>query len=376
MTENTHVIPLARPHFPEALRKTIATDIEAILASGRLMMGPWAKKFEECFAALCGRAHAVSVNSCTTALHITLAFAGVKDKDVLVPAGSFITDVSAVEFAGGRPILVDMNRDTLALDVEDLKRKVTPNTRAIVWVHLTGIIAQDYQAILDFAATHELFVIEDAAHAHGASVDGRAAGSFGDASTFSFYPTKVLSSGTGGMLTTDNADLARYAREVRVFGKQEGTGEIVHYGNDWFLDEIRACIGYHHTSQLNIQIAYRRALAARYCERLANQPGIRMLDVPPSSAPAWYQFPIFLDPGIDRSALMEALKATHGIEAKGIYKPTHQEQIFRCFDDGSLKTTEDVLHRSLCLPMHPAVSDADADRIAEAVVLEIRKQRG
>lgn len=366
--------PLARPLYPEPLRKAIAQDIEAILESGRLMMGPWAKKFEERFAKITNRKHAVSVNSCTTALQISLNYADVGGADVLVPAGSFITDVSVVEFAGGRPILVDMNPDTLALDIEDLKRKLTPKTRAVIWVHLTGVIASDYQEILDFAVRHDLFVIEDAAHAHGAEIDGRPAGSFGDVSTFSFYPTKILTSGTGGILATDDPDLAKYAREVRMFGKDETTGEIVSYGNDWFLDEIRACIAYHHAGELEAQVARRRELAAEYHENLANQPGLRLLDVSEGNAPAWYQYPIFLDPAIDRQALVDTLKKKHGIEAKGIYKPAHQEQIFRRLDDGSLRTTEAVLNHSLCLPMHAGLDDAAVPRIAAATVEEIRKQ--
>ena len=374
MTNNKQLIPLSRPHYPEALRGKITADIDAILASGRLMMGPWAEKFEAQFAALTDRKFAVSVNSCTTALQIALSFADVAGQDVLVPAGSFVTDVSVVEFAGGRPVLVDMNPETLALDVADLERKVTPESRAIIWVHLTGTIADDYEEILSFARNRDLFLIEDAAHAHGASIDGRAAGSFGDASTFSFYPTKVLSSGTGGMLTTDNADLAKFAREMRLFGKEEGTGEIVHYGNDWFLDEIRACVGYHHTTELEMQVARRREIATLYDTNLANQPGLRLVNISSASAPAWYQFPVFLDRAVDRDALAVALKTVHGIDAKGIYKPVHEEQVFRQYDDGTLKMTEDILCRSLCLPMHTAMSDADALRVADALVNEIRNQ--
>lgn len=376
MTDTKANIPLARPHFPAALRKAIAADIEDILASGRLMSGPWAKKFEEQFAALTGRAHAVSVHSCTTALQIALSFADVKGKDVLVPAGSFITDISVVEFAGGRPVLVDMNPETLALDIEDMRRKVTPETAAVIWVHLTGIIAQDHQGIVHFAKDRGLFLIEDAAHAHGAELDGRPAGSFGDASAFSFFPTKVLTSGTGGMLTTDNPDLARYAREIRMFGKDEETGEIVHYGNDWFLDEIRACIASHQTSDLEGQVARRREIAAAYNMALANQPGFRLLDVPTGNLPAWYQYAVFLDPAVDRKALIQILKSKHGVDTKGIYKPTHHERIFRKFDDGRLTGTEDVLQRSLCLPMHAGLRDDEVEMIADALVTETRAQLG
>jgi len=374
MINNT--IPLARPEFSESLRRTIADDIAAILASGRLMSGPWAHKFEERFAGLTGRRHAVSLATCTTALQIALMFAGVRGKDVLVPAGSFVTDVSAVLFAGGRPVLVDMNPATLSLDLDDLGRKVTPNTRALIWVHLTGIIAADHAAIVDFARRRNLFVIEDAAHAHGAKVDGRPAGSFGDASCFSFYPTKILTSGTGGLLLTDDDALAKYAREMRVFGKEADTGDIVHLGNDWFLDEIRACIAYRHSGELEAQVARRQAIAARYEAGLANQPGLRLLDLPDGSEPAWYQFPIFLDEGIDREALINACRSKHNFEAKGIYKPTHQEKVFHHLDDGTLKATERTLSRSFCLPMHAGLSDSEADTVARATALEIRTQLG
>jgi dTDP-4-amino-4,6-dideoxygalactose transaminase len=303
-------------------------------------------------------------------------FADVRDKDVLVPAGSFITDISAVLFAGGRPILVDMNPATLSLDLGDLERKITPNTRALIWVHLTGIIAADHAAILDFARRHNLFLIEDAAHAHGAKVDGRPAGSFGDASCFSFYPTKIVSSGTGGLLLTDDDSLAKFAREMRVFGKEAATGDIIHLGNDWFLDEVRACIAFHHSGELNSQVARRQVIAADYQKRFANQPGFRLLDVPSGSAPAWYQFPIFLDEKLDRGELVRCLKSKHHIESKGIYKPTHHEKIFRHLDDGTLKNAERTLDRSLCLPMHAGLSDDDIDAVAKATAREIRAQLG
>lgn len=376
MSSSAESLWLTRPHFPAEVRHAIGRDIDGILESGRLMMGPWAKKFEALFATLTGCEHAVSVSTATNALQITLSHIGIEGKDVLVPAGSFITDVSVIEFAGGRPILVDMNPRSLALDLDDLKRKLTPQTTAMIWVHLTGMIAEDFQAIQGFARDHNLFLLEDASHAHGATVDGVSAGGLGDAGVFSFYPTKIVTSGTGGMLTTDNAALARFARELRLFGKQEGTGEVVHYGNDWFLDEIRACVGYHHACLLSDQIETRRALANQYHQCLANQPGLRLLEVPNTVNPAWYQYPVFLDEDIDRAALMTVLKSTHGFEAKGIYRPTHEEHIFRRFDDGSLRHTEETLHRSLCLPMHPGLAEQDVSRISEALVREIRAQRG
>ncbi len=374
MTKSAPRLNLSKPYFSAARRKVIARDIEEILASGRLMLGPWLKKFEESYTRLTGRKFAVGLNSCTTALQIALTYADVRGKEVLVPAGSFITDVSVVKLAGGIPVLVDMNPDTLGPDLLDLKRKVTPNTRAMIWVHLVGVIAADHRALLEFARSHDIFMVEDAAHAHGATVDGEAAGSFGDASAFSFYPTKIITSGTGGMLTTDNDELAKFARELRVFGKKEGSNEIIHHGNDWFLDEIRACVGYHHTEDLEEQIRRRREIADLYRTLFANQPGLQLLDIPDSSAPAWYQFPMFLDASIDRESLIRSLLDGHNIEAKGIYRPVHHETIFAELDDGSLRSAEHTLLRSLCIPMHAGLSNSDIERVATAVISEIFKQ--
>lgn len=362
---------LSKPYYSEVRRKEIAGDIAEILASGRLMMGPWLRKFEDSYARLTGRKFAIGVNTCTTALQIALTYADIRGKEVLVPAGSFVTDVSVVKFAGGIPVLVNMNPETLGLDLSDLKRKITANTGAIIWVHLVGNIASDYQALLDIARAKNIFLIEDAAHAHGAAIDGKPAGSFGDASAFSFYPTKIITSGTGGMLTTDDQALATFARELRIFGKKEGTNDIVHYGNDWFLDEIRACVGYHHTEDLDEQVARRREIANQYYALFANQPGIQLLNLPDGSEPAWYQFPIFLDAAINRELVIDKLSNTHNIEVKGIYRPIAHEEIFSDLDDGSLQSAEQTLLRSLCVPMHTGLIDSDIERVATTVISEI-----
>jgi dTDP-4-amino-4,6-dideoxygalactose transaminase len=363
-------IPFYKPAFSAAQRAGIAAGIDQALQSGQLMMGPWKDRFESLFRDLTGCEHAVSVNSATTALQIALQHYDVKGRDVLVPAGAFLTDVSSVLFAGGTPVLVDLDPETLSFDLKDLERRITPRARGIVWVHLTGIIAANWQDLLELARKHGLFVIEDAAHAHGAEIDGRPAGSLGHAGVFSFYPTKVVTSGTGGMLTTNDAELARYATEMRVFGKN-AAGDIVHLGNDWFLDEIRACVGYHHAAQLTEQLAARRRLAARYRERLANQPGMRLLDVGPSHLPSWYHFSVVLADPIDRPRLMAALKAD-GIATKVIYKPLHHERVFAHLDDGMLGRTEHILDRHLCLPIFPDLAEDDVDYVAERLISHVR----
>jgi dTDP-4-amino-4,6-dideoxygalactose transaminase len=366
--------PLARPYFSESSRNAICEDIDSILASGRLMLGPYARKLEQGMAEAIGVPHAVSVNSCTTALTIALQYYGVQGGEVLVPSGSFVTDVSAVLFAGAEPVLVDMNPENLSFDLKDLARKISDKTKAIIWVHLTGVISPEYRQILDIASAAGLPVIEDAAQAHGSTAEGAVAGSIGDVGCFSFYPTKVMTCGSGGLLTTRDAELKRYAEEMRLFGKDADTGDVKNLGNDWFLDEIRACIAYHQYLELPGMVERRRSLAATYELNLLNQPGIRLLADTEGFEPSYYQYAVFLDDRIDSQRLRNQLREKHGIESKPIYKPTHHESVFRRYDTGDLLGTTQALTRSLCLPLHAGMTDEDAEHIARCLVSEVRGQ--
>ena len=364
-------IPFYRPYFAEQTRAAIVADISEILGNGQLMLGPWKDKLETAYSTMCGVKHAVSVNSATTALQISLEYFGVRGAEVLVPAASFVTDLSAVIFAGGVPVLVDANPNTLSFDLADLERKLSPRTKVIIWVHLTGVIAPDYREVQAFAKKRGLFLLEDAAHAHGAAIDGKMAGSLGDVGVFSFYPTKVVTSGTGGLLTTNDDGLKDFAERMRLFGKSAITGDIVNLGNDWFLDEIRACVAWHHTQALADQLAWRRAVAARYNANFVNQPNLTMLQLANGHEPAWYHYTIMLTDKVDHAAVTKALKDDYGIHTK-IYRPVHHEPVFREYDDGTLKSAEHLLDRSLCLPMYVGLLESDVDYVSNAVIETLR----
>lgn len=370
---NARSVPFYKPEFLPEHRRATGEAIEQILASGQLMMGPYKDKFEAQFRTLTGCPHAISLNSATTGLQIALQYYGVQQREVLVPAAAFLTDASAVKFAGGEPVLVDVNEQTLALDLEDLERKRTARTKGIIWVHLTGYISPDYNAIRTFAKEHNLFLIEDASHAHGAEIDGHNAGSLGDVGVFSFYPTKVVTAGTGGMLTTADAKLASYAEEMRMFGK-DAKGTIVHLGNDWFLDEIRACVGYHHALDLPRQLSRRREIAARYTAHLRSRDGFRCLDISGTHRPSWYHFCVVLDGGLPRHEICKALSEADGIATKQIYRPLHHEQVFRHLDDGTLKSTERILDRAIAFPLYVGMSDEDVDYVAERVLARVNER--
>jgi len=360
------MIPFTRPYFPEEMREEILRNMAGVFETGRLMMGPYAAKAEAAFAVATGCKNAVSLNSATTGLQICLRFAEAQGKDVIVPAASFVTDAGAVLMEGGNVVFADCDPKTLALDPADLARKLTPDTAAIIWVHLTGYISEDYAKIQTLAKQAGALLIEDASHAHGAHRDGTLSGGFGDAGVFSFYPTKVVTSGTGGMLTTDREDIAEYAKSLRLFGKDDATGEIVRLGNDWFMDEIRACVAASQIERLQEIVAMRQTIAAKYLERLRGKSGLRLLGPSNAHAPSWYQFPVFLEGSKDSSAVIGDLKE-RGVTAKKIYKPLHHEPLFSEYGNDSLTGSVELLETSLCLPMMPDMTDQEIDAVCSAV---------
>jgi perosamine synthetase len=364
-------IKFTKPYFPAESRRQIVTAIERMLESGQLMLGEYTEKLEMGFASHHGTQFAVSTNSCTSAMQACLMHYDVRDHDVLVPSAGFITDVSVVSWTGGNPILVDTDPATLSFDLDDLKRKLTPKAKGIIWVHLTGLISPAWEDIVAFAKEHGLFLLEDCAHAHGASVNARMAGTLGDVGVFSFYPTKLMTSGTGGILVTNDPALVKSAREIRLFGRENGTGGVVREGNDWFLDEIRACVAYHQLLDLESFVARRREIASQYTRLLAGVKGITLLEIPTGNLPSWYHFCAFVDETIDYNELARNLKEKHGVPTKPIYIPLHQEKIFTHLDDGSLRKTEKALNRSLCLPLFVDMTDDQVTFVADALKAEL-----
>jgi len=210
-------VPAARIEFRPEDRRWIAGRIEEILESGQLTLGPYGRAFEEGFAKLCGVEHAVAVNSGTAALEISLRALGVEGRDVLVPANTFFATVAAVVHAGGRPVLTDTDPETFGTAPEEIERRLTPDSVGFVVVHIGGVVTPRMPELQELARRKGLFLVEDAAHAHGSSFDGTAAGAFGAAAAFSFYPTKVMTAAEGGMITTNDA---RVAEEARIYRDQ------------------------------------------------------------------------------------------------------------------------------------------------------------
>src|ERR1044072_9217722 len=216
----------ARALFHEEDVPELLARLENIIRGGRLIFGENTRAFEEAFRKHGCTQHALSVNSCTTALEIVMRFLNVIGREVIVPTNTFASCVKAVMYAGGTLVLGDMDTTTFCLDTE-----------GIIVVHIAGLIYPEIDRLREVCRERGLFLIEDSSHAHGATIDERPTGSLADVACFSFYPTKIMTTGTGGMITTDNAELAAYARSVRHHGQGESLESIVNLGNDWCMDE-------------------------------------------------------------------------------------------------------------------------------------------
>ncbi len=371
-------VPAARIVFPEPDRAEIASAVTDILATGALTLGPHTRQFESAFAA----AHdggtdsghplsAVAVSSGTAALEILLRIAGVAGRDVVVPANTFYATAAAAISAGARPVFADVDPATFALSPRTLTAALTRNTAAVVLVHIAGLITPDADDLRRLCEIHGIPLIEDAAHAHGSTFGGRFAGSFGTAAAFSFYPTKVVTCGEGGMILTTSADLADEARIYRDQGKAAfGANHHVRHGYAWRMSELHAVAGLVHLRRMDQFIDRRRAVAARYHAGLADLGFLSPLTEPPGCLSNIYKYVALLPPGVDRAWFKRRLAESHDVRLAGeVYDlPLHVQPVLAEYASGrGLPSAEDICQRHVCLPVHSDMRDDEVDQVLEAV---------
>lgn len=358
-------VPAARLVFSEQDRADIAALIDTSLQTGALTLGPQTRALEAEFATRHAVPHAVAVSSGTSALEITLRALEVAGRDVIVPANTFYATAGAVVHAGGTPRFADVAESTLALSVETIEAALTANTAGVVIVHIGGLISPDVIAIREFCDRRGLFLLEDAAHAHGCSLDGRSAGSFGVAGTFSFYPTKVITAGEGGMIVTADERIRDEALVYRDQGKAGFLGgEHIRLGHAWRMSEVHAAIAGVHLRRLDEFIARRNVTARYYDHALAEMPGVTPLLLPPGVVSNYYKYIAILDRDLDRAELKAQMRKL-GVSLSGeVYAtPLHREPIFAGVAAGSLPVAEDLCARHFCLPLHSDMTEAEADKV-------------
>jgi perosamine synthetase len=368
-------VPPTRIDFSAEDRAWIAARIQEVLESGRLTLGPFGEQLEQAFAASQGVKHAIAVNSGTASLEIMLRAVDVTGKDVLVPANTFFATAAAVIAAGGKPVLMDTDVATLSTSLAEIERRITPNTAGVMMVHIAGIITAEMPAIAAFAKKKGIWLMEDAAHAQASTLNGKHAGTFGLAGSFSFYPTKVMTSAEGGMIVTDDDRLAAEARLYRDQGKASFLQNThIRMGYNWRMSEPHAVIGLRHLEKLPEMIAARRHIAARYGTAFAemaraNNAGLRPVAIPQGCISNYYKYVVMLPEGVNRAALKKWLKEERGVNCSGeVYEvPLHKNEVLAHLDPGDLMQSEIACGRQLCLPIFASMNDPQADQVIAAV---------
>ena len=345
------------------------------LRSGVLGLGPRAIEFERACAAVAGTRYAVAVSSGTAALHLIVRALGVGPGDtLLVPSFTFAASVNAILYEGATPRFVDIEPDTFNVDPTDLEAKADGARGAMV-VDVFGHPA-DWGAIEKIAARHDLAVIDDSCEAIGARYRERAAGSFGRAGAFAFYPNKQITTGEGGMIVTDDEDLAILCRSLRNQGRDE-MGAWLHHerlGFNYRMDELSAALVVSQIHRLSGFLAKRAAVAARYAEMLAAFDWARAPRVLPNAEMSWFVYVVTLAEGIDRDSVMARMEA-EGVPARAYFSPIHLQPYIRDrIGDlrGTLPVTEAIACRTLALPFHNNLPEAHAERVVRALEKAVR----
>ena len=365
-------IASAMPFFEEDDITVILKDVKQILEAKRLVLGPYTKNLEKKFGEYVGTKYAVAVSSCSAALEIVLKYCNVKNHEVIVPTNTFIACPNSIIYSGGKPVFSDIDPKTFCMDFNDIKKKITQKTKAIMVVHLSGQPQPDMDSLRELCDKKGIFLIEDASHAHGAKIGGKKVGSLSLAGCFSFFATKILSTGTGGIITTDDPELQIFAEAMRHQGGIGGEGQIESFdkfGFDWMMSEITAALGLNQLSKLDKQIKKRQSIANYYYQKIDNK-SIQLLPPIENTTNVFWKFITILDEKIDRNSVRSELRKSYNIDA-GILYPVlcHLQPIYKDLGhrEGECPVAEKFIKHQLTLPINPFMNEDDVDYVVNSL---------
>jgi perosamine synthetase len=367
------VIRSSRPVFNSEDISALLGEIGELLENGQFRFGKNVKIFEDLLANYLGVDGSVAFDSDSSAYETALHYFGAKDKEVVVCTNSFISVPNSVLSVGGRPVFADIKAETLSMDHESLRRNISPRTSGVVVTDISGFPNPDLSEIRELCKQNNLFLIEDATHAIGASLNGKKSGSFGDAGVFSFTPTKVITSGEGGMLVSDNLELCEFAKQYSFYGSGLGKTNFVNLGRHMILPEVSAIMGIYQLRRLEEFVSKRNTIAQRYDAAFSNSDIFQVVKAPKGSVCSYYKYPLILNPKINKSYFTRRLFDEFGVETGNIfYPPCHMQKLYLdigAFSYGSLAVAEQVLVRTITLPMHVALTDEEVEYVIEKVKL-------
>jgi len=381
--ESKMLRPEFLPFHQPSIEDEEIQEVVDTLKSGWITTGPKTKLFEKKFQEYIGCKHAIAVSSCTAGLHLALVAAGVGQGDeVITTPYTFATTGEVIIQIGAKPVFVDIEEDGFNIDVTKIPEAITPETKAIIPVHFAGEPC-DMDEIMKIAQENNLFVIEDAAHAVGAEYKGKKIGNIGDVTVFSFYATKNLTTGEGGMVTTNNDELAEKIRLLSLHGiskdawkryTAEGSWyyEILYAGYKYNMTDIQASLGIHQLNKLEKFLSIRQKYAQRYSSAFADVSEIKTPPVNHHVRHAWHLYVIRLNSAslsIDRKQFIEALKAEN-IGSSVHFIPLHLHPYYKKkygYKQGDYPNSEQVYSRVISLPLFPKMADADLEDVIKAV---------
>ena len=344
-----------------------------ILDSGTLILGPYTDKFEKEFSQYIGTKHAVTMNTCTSVLEVLCVAAGLSGKKVAVTNNTNFASVEAIIRAGGKPHLVDVDARTLMPDPDALIAAIKKyEIDGVMWVHIGGNIVPGFERLVEFCDQANVKLVEDCAHAHGSKVNGKMAGTFGIGAGFSFFPTKVMTTMEGGMLVTDDDDVAMLARSMRNQGKRFAAYGGLHYdhGNSWRMSEIAAAMGSIQLAKLNQMVGVREH-AAKIVESYLRDAGIAYCDVSHMDQASRYKVMVLLDEKHDPvEKIKEKLNGLGVVLGGGVYEtPISIQPVFEGIDKiGTLEVSEKLCPRHICPPITSGTSEQEAHYIGKNLI--------
>lgn len=384
------VRPTMLPYGHQVISEDDVAAVVTALRSDWLTTGPLVDRFEREFAAAIAAPHAVTVSSGTAALHAAALAAGVGPGDeVIVPALTFVASANCVRYLGGTVVFADVRPDTLTLDARDVERRITSRTKAIVAVDYTGQPC-DLDELLAIARASGAILIEDAAHAIGATYGGRAVGSIADLTTFSLHPVKQMTTGEGGIVATGSDELAAAVRRFRNHGidldarqrAESGTWayDVVELGFNYRLTDIQCALGSSQLRSLRASLARRREIAERYLSSFAPLPELQLLATPDGRTSGWHLFVILLRTerlSVGREQVFRALRAENiGANVHYVPIPWHTYYRHLGYERGGWPVTEHAYERMITLPLWAGMSDADVGDVIAAVRKVLRAYAG
>jgi dTDP-4-amino-4,6-dideoxygalactose transaminase len=371
------------PFHRASIGEEEAQAVLDVLQSGWLTSGPKAKEFESAFARFTGATHALAVNSCTAALHLALSACGIGEGDeVIVPTMTFAATGEVVQYFKARPVLVDSRKESFHIDPQQIEQSITPRTRAILPVHYAGYPCE-MDEIMDLARAHGLKVIEDAAHSFPASYRGRMIGTVGDVTCFSFYATKTITTGEGGMVTTENSEFAERMRILALHGisrdawnrytaKGSWRYDIIEAGFKYNLSDLQAALGLSQLAKADSLRLRRAAIARRYSLALASFDAFLPPPEPDDESHAWHLYVVRVNPAalrIGRDQVIEELKS-RGIGTSVHFIPLHLHSLYQKalgYREGQFPNAEQHFLQAISLPLFPDMTDEEVDRVISAL---------